>query len=147
MGMMIMMALPKLNIELLVMTMLVILLTMQMKIIVLYIMYMETMVRMLQLLLLLSSCSSRLLSTCKNRNEKTKTDSSFSKPMTKIMMMMLGSLIMLLLLRCMLHSLSTGKAKHHAIRLLAACSSKSMYPVQESGIRARLHGSRSINLR
>ena len=61
MDMMIMMALPELNIELLVMTMLVILLTVQMKIIVLHIMYMETMVRMMQLLLLLSSCSSGLV--------------------------------------------------------------------------------------
>ena len=61
------MALPELNIELLVMTMLVILLTVQMKIIVLHIMYMETMVRMMQHLLLLSSCFSGLLSTCKNQ--------------------------------------------------------------------------------
>ena len=55
------MALPELNIELLVMTLLVILLTVQMKILVLHIMYMETMVRMMQPLLLLSSCSSGLV--------------------------------------------------------------------------------------
>ena len=55
------MALPELNIELLVRTLLVILLTVQMKILVLHIMYMETMVRMMQPLLLLSSCSSGLV--------------------------------------------------------------------------------------
>ena len=62
-----MMPRPELNIEQMVMTMLVILLTMQMRFIVLHIMYMETMVRRLQLLLLLSSCFSGLLSTCKNQ--------------------------------------------------------------------------------
>ena len=144
--MMVMMTLPELNIVEMLLLMRVTLLTMQMKFIVFPTMYMEAMVRMLQLLLLLSSCSSRLRSTCKKSKRKQKWTHRFLA-YDKIMVMMLGSLIMLLWLRCMLHSLSTGKAKHHAIRLLAACSSKSMYSVQESGIRARLHVSRSINLR
>ena len=62
MVMVIMMALPKLNTELLVMTMLVILFTVQMMFTVFHIMCMATMARMLQLLLLLLSCSSKLLS-------------------------------------------------------------------------------------
>ena len=62
MVMVIMMALPKLNTELLVITMLVILFTVQMMFMVFHIMCMETMARMLQLLLFLPSCSSKLLS-------------------------------------------------------------------------------------
>ena len=54
MEMMMIMALPELNIELLVRTLLVILLTVQMKILVLHVMYMESMVQMMQPLLLLS---------------------------------------------------------------------------------------------
>ena len=61
MVMVIMMALPKLNTELLVMTMLVILFTVQMMFKLFHMMCMAPMARMLQLLLFLLSCSAKLL--------------------------------------------------------------------------------------